>query len=179
MRMHVILCLCASVWWLAACDSGPDDAALPPVGASQVSIAGLYDVQGTTVEKLSGNEREISGTIVLDQDGGQYTTNFSLKTTYPNPDGPARADVIGTGEGTVEGRTLRGVAETQLVMASVPGVDTKFAFVPRIVGPRIVSSSVGKVEEDGTITIEIENRPAEGEDYPPTRTILRGSRVPR
>ena len=50
-------------------------------------------------------------------------------------------DVIGTGDGTVDGRSLRGRAETQLVIASVPGVDTAFAFVPRTV--TIAASSMG------------------------------------
>jgi hypothetical protein len=62
-------------------------------------------------------------------------------------------------------------------MAAVPGVDTKFAFVPRIVGPRLVSTTVGQLAPDGTLKIEIDNEPAEGQDYAPTRTTLRGTRT--
>jgi hypothetical protein len=59
----------------------------------------------------------------------------------------------------------------------IPGVDTKFAFLPRQVGPRIVSTSVAKVLPDGRIEIEIESKPHEGEQYVPTRTALTGRRV--
>ena len=61
-------------------------------------------------------------------------------------------------------------------MASVPGVDTGFAFVPRTVSTRIVSKVKGRLLEDGTIALEIENAPAEGEQYRPTRTVLAGRR---
>ena len=85
--------------------------------------------------------------------------------------------MIGTGVGTVEGRTLRGTAQTQLSMATVPGVDPSFAFVPRMVSTRIVSTSVTTIATDGTVTIEIENQPAGRDDYAPTRTTLRGTRI--
>ncbi len=62
-------------------------------------------------------------------------------------------------------------------MASVPGIDSGFAFVPRYVGPRIVSTAKGERQSDGTLLIEIESNPAEGESYLPTRTTLRGTRV--
>jgi hypothetical protein len=61
-------------------------------------------------------------------------------------------------------------------MASVPGVDTAFAFVPRMVTTRIVSRVKGSLLEDGTISLEIESAPAQGEQYIPTRTVLIGRR---
>ena len=85
--------------------------------------------------------------------------------------------MIGKGEGQVEGRTLKGTAHTQLVMATVPGVDPGFAFIPRLVSTRIRSNTVATVAADGTVTIEIENQPESGEQYAPTRTTLRGTRV--
>jgi hypothetical protein len=174
--MRSILWLCVSACWLATCDSGREGSALPPVDAG-VSVSGHYDVNGVTVVKRSGSEREISGHINLNQEGNRYTASFSLETTYPSRDGLAQAEVIGTGKGMIAGRTLHGTAETQIVMAAVPGVDTKFAFVPRIVGPRLVSTTVGQLAPDGTLKIEIDNEPAEGQDYAPTRTTLRGTRT--
>ena len=87
--------------------------------------------------------------------------------------------MIGTGEGRIEGRKLIGTAKTQIVMSTVPGINPGFAFVPRIVGPRLVSANVGRLEADGSIEIQIENAPAPGETYVPTRTTLRGKRVAR
>ena len=63
------------------------------------------------------------------------------------------------------------------MVASVPGVDPGFAFIPRSVSTRIVSSTVATIAADGSVSIEIENRPGPGEDYSPTRTTLRGRRV--
>ncbi len=177
MRGRSLLCAAAAAGLVLACDSPPDVATPPP--APPPSLAGIYQIEGVTVDKRTGAEREISGTIVLAQEAHYYTTTFSLKTTYPSADGTADADVIGSGKGTIDGDKLRGTAETQLVMATVPGVDTQFAFIPRIVGPRIVSTSVGSISDDGTLVIEIENRPAEGETYRPTRTTLKGTRISR
>lgn len=154
-------------------DTGPAEKAGPAPPA--VPISGMYEVEGVTIELQGGAKREISGSVILAEEGGHYTATFSLRTRYPNPD--TVAEVIGKGSGRVEGRTLTGTAETQLVVASVPGVDTGFAFVPRVVGARLVSSSVASVARDGTVSIQIESQPAEGEDYLPTRTTLTGKRV--
>jgi hypothetical protein len=145
--------------------------------AEALPIAGRYEVRGDTVAVESGHKREIAGTIILAEAGDGYTATFELSTTYPGAEEALPAEVIGHGEGSIEGRTLRGTAETQLVMATVPGIDPGFAFVPRMVSTRIRSSTVATVATDGSVQIEIENQPAPGEDYAPTRTTLRGSRV--
>ncbi len=154
------------------------DVASPPGGGSAADLAGMWEVEGTTVEK--GNEdsqRDITGTVILSQDGATYTSTFTMKTMFPTPGGASvDTDVIGTGDGTIDGRNLRGTAQTQLVMASVPGVDTGFAFMPRTVSTRIVSKVRGELRDDGSISLEIESEPAEGEEYVPTRTVLSGRR---
>ena len=142
-----------------------------------VPISGLYQVKGVTEALESGHKREIAGTVVLSDHGGRYTATFELETTYPGQDQALPADVIGKGEGTIEDRTLRGVAETQLVMATVPGVDPGFAYIPRVVSTRIRSSTLATIAPDGGVSIQIENQPAEGESYAPTRTTLKGERV--
>jgi hypothetical protein len=179
--MRALFVLCAGACLLLACERGREPAApaAPPAVQAEVSIAGLYKVKGMTVEKESGHSREIQGTVTLAQEGDRWTTSFELKTDYPTADGPAEADVIGTGKGKLDGRKLEGVAETQLVMAAVPGVNTAFAYIPRIVGPRLISTTTGELGKDGTLRIEIENEPAEGEVYAATHTTLRGTRISR
>ncbi|MCH6563028.1 MAG: hypothetical protein IH800_11525 [Myxococcales bacterium] len=164
---------------LMACGSEPDVAAPPPAAAKQaiVSLEGTYRVTGFTVEKESGSQREIAGTVILRQDGDRYISTFNLTTLFPTPDGPLKSDVIGRGEGTIEGRSLRGSAITQIIMAQVPGVDAKFAFIPRFVGPRLVSSTVARLGEDGLLTVEIESEPSEGQTYAATRTTVSGTRI--
>lgn len=168
---------CVALVALLSCGSS-SDVSSPPDGGPTADIAGMWEVEGTTVEK--GNEahrRAISGTVILSQDGATYTSTFTMKTVFPTPGGASvDTDVIGTGDGRIEGHRLEGRAQTQLVMASVPGVDTGFAFVPRTVSTRIVSKVRGQVLEDGSISLEIESEPAEGEQYLPTRTVLTGRR---
>ena len=125
----------------------------------------------------SRKTRQISGTIILAEEAGRYTSTFDLDTVLPSADGPMHAEVIGEGEGTVSGHTLSGTARTQLVVSSTPNVDPGFVFVPRRVGTRIVSKTTATLLDDGTISIEIESDPAAGEKYAPTRTTLKGSYV--
>lgn len=142
-----------------------------------VPISGMYQVKGATVAVGGGHKREIAGIVILAENGDRYTATFQLNTTYPGAEEALPAEVIGKGDGSIEGRTLRGTAETQLVMATVPGVDPGFAFVPRMVSTRITSTSVAKVAADGSVSIQIENQPVMGSNYSPTRTTLSGQRV--
>jgi hypothetical protein len=179
--------LCAASWILLACGSEPEieapssEGVAPEAGAVEreaASLAGMYRVSGFTVEKKSGDQRDISGTIILTQQGDRYSATFNLSTMFPTPDGPVKSDVIGKGEGAIEGRILRGAARTQIVAAGIPGVDPKFAFIPRTVSARLVSTTAGRIAEDGTLSVEIENKPAPGEGYAPTHTVLSGPRIP-
>ena len=161
-----------------ACGSAEQSA--PPELASPGSpISGMYNVSGLTTETASGHQRKLAGTIILaeEETGGRYTATFNLTTTYPAGEGSLPAEVIGKGEGTIEGRTLKGTSHTQLVVATVPGVDPGFAFIPRRVSTRIVSTSVTKIAPDGSVQIELSNSPEGDEDYSPTRTVLTGRRV--
>lgn len=153
-------------------------AAAPPAeSAAPASIAGTYRVSGTTSEQGSDASRRIEGTIVLTQDGDAYRASFQLSTLYPTPEGDHQAAVIGKGEGSVRGSELEGTAHTQLVVASVPGVDTDFAFAPRAVTTRIESTSKASLGPGGKLVIEIDNVPAAGERYRPTHTRLSGTRI--
>lgn len=168
---------------LAGCGEEPEQPADPrtrPSAAAPVEptpISGIYDVSGTTVPVAGGDPRQIAGTVILRAEGNRYTATFKLDTTFPGTAEPLSADVIGSGSGRISGRMLAGSTKTQLVVSTVPGIDTEFAFIPRRVGARIVSSAVTEIAPDGSVVIELENRPAEGENYPPTRTRLTGVRV--
>ena len=171
-----------AIFAVVACgpEAGPESTA-PAVGAGppagEPNIGGLYDVSGMTTEIESGDQREIAGTIIISQRGDRYDSTFSLRTIFPTPSGPLPAEVIGKGEGRVDGRVLTGTAETQVVLSTVPGVDAGFAYVPRRVSERIVSSSVARLTPDGQVTIEIRSEPAEHSAYAATSTVLTGELV--
>ncbi len=167
--------LLATIPMLLSCgDSETPDA---ESAEAVIPIAGMYEVTGVTVSKDTGQERQIAGTVILALAGNQYTATFQLNTTYPGQDAEVPAEVIGKGEGTVEGRTLTGTAATQLVISTVPGIDPAFAFIPHIVTTRIVSASTATIQDDGMMLIEITNLPAPGVEYSETVTTLRGRRV--
>lgn len=163
---------------LCACERAADVAAPPPsaaAGSAEPVLSGMWNVEGVTVETVSGKTRQIAGTIILAQEGKHYTSTFDLDTTLPSEGGPVHANVIGEGEGNVEGRTLSGTTHTQIIVSGAPNVDTGFAYVPRTVGTRIISKTKATLAEDGTIAIEIESEPAPGETYASTKTTLKGS----
>ena len=56
-------------------------------------------------------------------------------------------------------------------------METGFAFIPRTVGPRIASTWNAHFRKDGVLVVMLENAPAPGEEYSPTRTTLYGTRI--
>lgn len=178
-RVSLATLAALSITWTVACDSGGTETTDVAAAVDPVPISGLYEVRGVT-RPLDGpgDGRRISGTVILKQDGDSYTATFKLDTTFPGASEPLQADVIGNGEGTIDGRTLTGTTKTQLVVSTVPGIDTAFAFIPRIVGARIESTAVTEIAPDGSVVIHLENQPAEGEtDYIATKTRLTGKRI--
>jgi hypothetical protein len=169
--------LCAAFLVFSACDRGPQPTAEESAPTEVVPIAGLYQVSGSTVGPAPGRKRDISGTVVLAEKGDNYSASFHLSTIWEGEGGVLPAEVIGKGSGTIEGRMLRGSAETQLVISTVPGIDPGFAYIPRTTTTRLVSDSVTTLAADGSILVLIENTPASGETYVPTRTTLRGIRI--
>lgn len=139
--------------------------------------SGTYQVQGWTVDQRTGDTRRIDGHVVLTRKNDHWIAAAELRTEFPSHGGAVRADVIGRGDGKLQGDALVGTAQTQLVMQTVPGVDTSFGFVPREVGPRLISDWTARRERAGDLTVEMTNRGEEGEDYSPTRTTLKGQRV--
>lgn len=139
--------------------------------------SGVYQMTGVTIDRTTGIQRPIHGRVVITVSGGEYTSHFELSTLFPGSTATA-AQVTGTGSGRVEGSRLVGEADTHLVVATAPGVDVGFAFVPREVGPRIRSRSTAEFFADGSVRAEIENEAVEGSDYSPTKTTLVGGLLP-
>ncbi len=140
-------------------------------------ISGRYDVKGVTSTPGTPHARQIAGTIVIRQVGDAYTASYELETLFPGENKPVEAHVVGVGDGQLDGRKMTGTARTQVVVSTVPGVDPGFAFIPRGVTTRILSESVGLVSADGTLSVDIVSRAAEGETYTATRTRLSGQRI--
>jgi len=167
--------LCAALLVLSACERGPQPATEESAAVEAAPIAGMYEVAGNTIDIDTGRTREISGAVILADNGDSYTATFHLDTVWEGRDGTLPAEVIGKGSGTIEDRTLRGSAETQLVISTIPGIDPAFAYIPRTTTTRLVSKSMTTIAADGSILILIENSPAPGEFYAPTRTTLHGT----
>jgi hypothetical protein len=161
-----ILATCALLAWSAASEEPAPD-----------PFPGTYRVKGRTVDQHTGDTRVIEGIVVLSEEDGVYTGTSELETQYPSEGGPMDAHVLGRATGRRDGAELSGTAETQLVMGTVPGVHAEFAFVPRVVGPRLVSTWTAHFRGDGTLVIELRNEGREGEEYSPTRTELFGTRI--
>lgn len=177
-RQRSVAVLAALLAALFACGSEEKREAAVEEPGEEVPIPGMYKVEGSTVDKASGERRDIGGTVILAVEGDQYTATFHLATSFPGSGtDPIAAEVIGKGEGKVEGRTLTGTAHTQLVVASVPGVDPNFAFIPRQVSTRLVSDTLTTIARDGALVIHTESRGEEGEHYSPTKTTLKGQRI--
>lgn len=171
-NLSSVLLLCFSL----ACDRS-SEAPSPEVAAGPIEISGRYELSGLTTTPGSDQGRKISGIMLIEREGDHYKASYEFKTNFPGEGAPVDADVIGVGEGEVEDNRLVGTARTQIVISAVPGIDTAFAFIPRMVSTRIVSSSIGEFGPDGTLELEIESQAAEGEDYQPTRTKMRGKRI--
>jgi len=107
-----------------------------------------------------------------------YTATFDLETEFATPDGPIQADVIGSARAKAEAAQLAGSAETRILMASIPGLDPTFPWIPGRLGPRVLSKfTMAPAEAEGAFEIEIESEAAPGESYEPTRTALRARRA--
>jgi len=169
--------IAASLLLPLACSPDATDPIEPTGTAGLSDFAGTYQVSGRTVEEESGEGRDIAGTVVIRPAAEGYEASFKLTTLFPTSDGASEAQVVGTGEGRLEGGALEGTADTQIILAEVPGVNADFAFLPRSYGPRIRSSSTARLDEDGALVIEIVSEPAEGEAYRTTRTQVRGTRI--
>ncbi|HZO09723.1 MAG TPA: hypothetical protein VFC77_10095, partial [Myxococcota bacterium] len=105
-RRHRSIALAAALLAaLCACSGEEEREVAAEESGEEVPIPGMYKVEGATVDKASGERRDISGTVILAVEGDEYTATFHLATTFPGSGtDPIAAEVIGKGEGKVEGR---------------------------------------------------------------------------
>ena len=174
--LHASMATLAALVLALAC-GGPE----APESSGPQQIEGVYRVEGITTEVASGFTRPLTGLLVVRQEGDRYTTNFDLSSEVPArgkyADESMSIEIVGEGEGLIEGDKLVGSARTQLLRSVVPGIHASFGMVPREVGARIVSTTQGHIGPDRELTIEIETGPEGDADYAPTRTRLVGHRV--
>ena len=104
-------------------------------------VAGLYEVTGYTTVRRSGQQRRIRGTVIIARSAAgaadPYTATFDLETEFADarrPD-PGRRDRERPRR-CARRRTLAGTAETRILMASIPGLDPSFPWIPGRLGPR-------------------------------------------
>lgn len=169
---------------VAACGSGEDaapvDAAPPVASASERAVSGTYQVEGVTVQALSGQQREISGTLHLEVAAGRYDVDFELQTMAPDFEEPVPVQVRGSGRGFVVGKVLTGTTEEWMTLVPPPGglgeVELRGVQLPARAGRKIVSTSQASFDGNGTFHIVLQNYPGPGERYEPSMTVLEGQR---
>lgn len=182
LRAHPIMRGClvvTSLLCLFSCDVGGRDRSAET--ESVPLFEGVYRVSGTTIEPQADSAREIKGIIVLQRaEEGGYRTSFDLTTSVPSetPEADVSIAIIGQGNGTVNrDGVLSGDARTQLMRASIPGVDARFPFLPRAVAPQSASLTQVRMLSDGRIEVEMQSVVAEGSLDSTTRTSLIGFRI--
>jgi hypothetical protein len=95
--------------------------------------------------------------------------SFDLETTDPGVGEPAPVRVRGTGRGFVVGDLLTGTTEEWMALA-VPMEESRSVELPRNAGIRIVSSSQGSFEPDGSFHVLLQNQPGPGTRPAPPRS---------
>jgi hypothetical protein len=167
---------------LLAVGCTPDDgtiqpiAAPPPTGVDAEAVSGTYEVQGVTVQALTGRQRSIQGTLELDVDGPRYEVSFELDTTAPDLADPTPVHVRGNGRGFVVGGILTGTNEAWMTL-EVPVEEAGGRTVPSGTGRKIVSSSQGSFDENGVFQVVLQNDAGADRNYHPSVTVLAGHRV--
>jgi hypothetical protein len=163
-----------------ACE-GTDPRGRTGPGEADAAWAGLFEVSGDTTVRRSGQQRRIAGRVIIARSPAgvaePYTATFDLETEFATPEGPIQADVIGSARARPGTAGLAGTAETRILMASIPGLDPTFPWIPGRLGPRVLSKfTMRPGDAPDRFEIEIESEPAPGESYEPTRTRLRATR---
>ena len=88
---------------LAACGpDGKDESASEEVARGEPIFTGTWEVEGKTIEKESGFTHELSGLVILVQEGTDYIATFDLLTALPSRHGLLETQVIGSGSGKLE-----------------------------------------------------------------------------
>ena len=183
-RHFVLVTLLGLAAFAIACgDAGPAPhvSAPPPTSIDGAAVSGSYAVRGITVQALSGEQREIEGTLALDVEDVRYQVSFELATTAPDLPGEVPVRVAGSGRGFLVGDLLTGTTEEWMTLVPPEGgleeVVLEGVELPEKAGRKLVSTSRASFNEDGSFEILLENYPGAGEDYEPSMTVLTGQRL--
>jgi hypothetical protein len=159
----------------------PGVSAPPPTSIDGPAVTGSYVVRGITVQALSGQQREIGGTLELEAGEARYEVSFELDTTAPDLPGNVPVRVVGTGRGFLVGDVMTGTTEEWMTLVPPEGglgeVVLEGVALPAKAGRKLVSTSRASFGEDGSFEIVLENFPAADEDYEPSMTVLTGRRA--
>ncbi|MBW2422888.1 MAG: hypothetical protein JRG86_01475 [Deltaproteobacteria bacterium] len=160
----------------------PDDGSLqpiaapPPSGVDAEAVSGTYEVQGVTVQALTGRQRPIQGRLSLDVEGPRYEVSFELSTTSPDRADPTPVHVRGKGRGFVVGGILTGTNEAWMTLEA-PIEESAGKTIPSGAGRKIVSSSQGSFDEKGVFQVVLQNDAGADRNYHPSVTVLAGHRI--
>lgn len=151
-------------------DSGATSGAIGLVDAKTAS--GVYEVSGVTVQAAHGGLRKIAGTLRLRVEGDLYSVDFELDTTAPGTGASLPVQVAGAGSGVIVDGVFTGTTEERIRAA-----DPQAATAPSAVDLQVVSTSQAHFDELGHFKIQLQNYPAEDEEYSPSVTVLSGQRI--
>jgi len=182
-RIHLIGMTLALLFWTGCEDPSPRapvEAPPPALIAANEARSGSYDVSGVTVQAMSGEQREISGTLKLDVEGERYEVEFELETTAPDLEGQVPVSVKGGGRGFIVGGVFTGTTSEWMALVPSGGLDEVALHdvdLPAKAGRKLVSTSQASFDPDGTMNILMQNYPGSGEHYEASMTVLEGRRV--
>jgi hypothetical protein len=150
-----------------------------PSAAGDPEVDGLYEVRGLTTVAANGEQRIAEGKVVIKQEeDGNYILTVDVQTQIETPEGWRLVDLTGSGEARRDGDVLMGKTETQWLMAPIPGIDPRFAFIPGRLGPRLTNTfRMVPAKKEGVWNVEIENRGREGDGYGRSTTTMVSIRV--
>jgi hypothetical protein len=138
-------------------------------------VGGAWEVRGTITDVGSGDRRHVAGTVVIDQEDDRFRSTFHLIGTLDTPQGRRRAEVVGRGEGKVEGRVITGTVDSNVVTARLGGAGGVVPFVPKEWGPRTHNTVLGRLNDDGSVTFEL-HTPQQADGTGATHTVIHGVR---
>ncbi len=122
------------------------------------SPEGVYRVEGEGPSSSGEEPLRMSGYVVIERGARGLSTSYALLTSEPTTDAAISGEMIGHGRGDLRDQRWQEQTRLQIVRSAVPGVDVRFPFVPREVGPEVLATVTGRMEPAGAIHLEIRGR---------------------
>ena len=119
-------------------------------------LAGIYDLEGTTVVGETGNVFQLRGKMVVKQEGSHLETFVEADVKRTEGDtGPATLSFLSHGSATLNGDKLAGVTDVQTIISQVAGIDVSAPYMPKQAGPSFKATSAGTVIGEGELEFRI------------------------